>query len=483
MDNKIDGIKLDKFNDSKTFKSVKCQTKYRESETQTCPYLPEAKVQTNKLPEILHVSLCNKELNIYDIDKIDEKRCRHAWENFIQKDSSMSLQEKLKQLESFEWKDYLNREKEINEIQQERFQHVIKILQKRRKATRTLEENMIENVKKQNFVQLQKKKSDNQLKLQRNFLRISKLYGNIENKNASITKKSPGKFFQTVPFIDIHKIKSETSQYLYQKSYDVENSKNVCKHSIIITPKEKSVQCLFNNPTTSEINLDLANQEDVDLYQTEIKRIIKGKVIQIKLQKEKQLRKSEIENNQKAHPLKKSVNQCEKVAKKKETLELEVKTFVTENISDINQSIKNSFNQKLLKEADELRRNRQKETFNQRDIENDSLKCFPKIPKIQELLQKFHQDITNEILEEIIPTAVERIAEKEAQNFVVNESKKIDDIVSHVKDQDYVKILLCDVLTPHVVKQVSSQFDQLCALLASKDALDEFLENIFSDKN
>ncbi|XP_070509150.1 cilia- and flagella-associated protein 91-like [Chironomus tepperi] len=114
-----------------TKKNKISQTNYREAEMQTEPYLPQPKLRTGetKLPEIVYVE-CNEEPDLRDIEKIERDTIRRKWEDNLRQ-LPMSLDEKVKQMKVFEIREQLLREKELHEIQEERFEYVLNEMNQR----------------------------------------------------------------------------------------------------------------------------------------------------------------------------------------------------------------------------------------------------------------------------------------------------------------------------------------------------------------
>lgn len=500
------GIKLNEINKNalKTFRSVQSQTKYRETETQTKPYLPEAKIRQGEhdIPEILKINFCDKDevLIATNLDKIDRARVRRNWEKTLRKNSSTLVEDKLKQLEVFEWSEYLYREKEINMMQNERLQHVISSLNVRQQATREIEAKIVSNVKNQSFIELEKKKSALQLKFQRKLRKISKAYGKITEKDLMIPKKQ--RIFKVSREFDICQVNNTDchavavfKNYLEHKNYVELKLRNICKILFSRQVKNESLKCLMrkndneDNCYSSVSCNTVENDSDEDYNnRIEIHRVLKGKAIQKKVQKEMLLRIEEITSFQNQFPLKyaqhgismKNHEKCDKIteeSKKEEKLKEQVTEFINDALNEINVIVRDSFNQTLLREAEELRKQR----YNQKKIHELEIDMKQKVcEKIQAQLSRLQQDITNEIMEKIIPVAIEFIAQKEALNFITKKAKNYNE--SSLNVHHHVKKILID-LVPLIEEKISSQNDQLCALLASNDVFDDFLEKCFNDLN
>lgn len=176
----------------------------------------------------------------------------------------------------------------------------------------------------------------------------------------------------------------------------------------------------------------------------------------------------------------KNHEKCDKIteeSKKEEKLKEQVTEFINDALNEINVIVRDSFNQTLLREAEELRKQR----YNQKKIHELEIDMKQKVcEKIQAQLSRLQQDITNEIMEKIIPVAIEFIAQKEALNFITKKAKNYNESSFNV--HHHVKKILID-LVPLIEEKISSQKDQLCALLASNDVFDDFLEKCFNDLN
>lgn len=117
-------FKADELPNEKTFRSIKCQTEYRESEVQTEPYLPDAKLAVGEtcIPEIACINITTQP-TLKDIKKIERARFRRNWEKNLSA-STASMEEKIQQLKVIEYENYLMQEKEMNELQEDRLQQV-----------------------------------------------------------------------------------------------------------------------------------------------------------------------------------------------------------------------------------------------------------------------------------------------------------------------------------------------------------------------
>lgn len=502
------GIKLNEISASalKTYRSIQSQTKYRESETQTIPFLPDAKIRKGEqdIPEIVNVNFCSdNQLTVDEVliesnlDKIDRARARRNFEKSLKKDLSTSLQGKLKQLEVYEWSEYLYREKEINVTQNERLQHVISSLSIRQKAIREIAAETVRNVKCQSVEQLQMKKRALQLKFQRKLRKVSRAYGRIKNEDLIASKNSQQSALKLSNESDVFEVNnSDCNAVAVFKKY-VEHKNQVEKKLRIIynallprQVKNESPKCVVRKKVKEIKCNDLYDSKDSNddyINRIEIKRVLKGKATQMKMRKEKHLRIHEILAYQNLFPLKCAqrgslMQNVEKSYKKiseetRKENELKVMNFLNEILHDVNVIIRDSFNQKLLKEAEELRKQRANERkTHELEIESSLKIC----EKIQDQLNQLHEDITKEVLKKIVPVAIELIAEREAQNFISKNAKNSIANSSNVHDQ--VKEILINDLVPHIVQKMSTQNDQLCALLASNDAFDDFLEQCFPNE-
>lgn len=114
----------------KTFRSIKSQTKYRESEVQTGPYLPDAKLAAHQIcvPEIACIGIKTIP-TLRDIKIIERNRIRKIWEENL---LGASMEEKIRQLKIIEWENYLMHEKEMNEMQENRLQQVKNLHEKKK---------------------------------------------------------------------------------------------------------------------------------------------------------------------------------------------------------------------------------------------------------------------------------------------------------------------------------------------------------------
>lgn len=441
---------------TKKSRSVKCQTKYRESEAQTDPYYPQLTVKSKEIPEVLfnNFKINNTEINIYDVQEIEKSRHRYRWESSLNRNPSISFSDKLKQLEIYEWSDFLYREKKFNEIQSDRLLEVEKMIEIRHESNKEIVKEILKNVTKRNSIETQKKKKQLQLNLPRKLRKLS-CYNEKE-----ICK------FSTRNHTKLKKIQG--------RKYTADEIKNLCNALIPPHKDESQPTCLEQISSKCDINISTETLEAIN--DTEIKnlidvqRVVKGRTIQMNLLKEKQKSLLEIQELQRNHPLKIAVDVLPKKSDevKKNEICKKINLVIKEITEDVNDVIENFHkNQAILREAEELRNQRKNEAIKQNLLKE-------KQEKIRGSLLEFYNEITKEILEKIIPSIIEIIAENDAQKFLINEVR------NNKSQRDDVKNLLLNL-----IQQVSDEKDDqlmLCALIASKDAFDEFLKNNFQEK-
>jgi len=161
----------------KASRSVSCQTQYRESSTQTDPWLPDAVVRLNgmQVPECLLVD-CATNPGVREIEAIERARRRREWERQLPAPTSkdeMSL--RISILEAFEWENIIAREKDFNDDQQQRMDYVLKAIEQRHENHRRICQQKLLSAEKQVIDEMKKQKSQLQLSFQRKLRKISAL--------------------------------------------------------------------------------------------------------------------------------------------------------------------------------------------------------------------------------------------------------------------------------------------------------------------
>lgn len=123
--------------------TIGCQTIYREQSAQTRPYFPEPQIQRDTdLPEIVYVAdlIDGDEIpGRYEAKVVLRARKRRNWEKLLQVASASGIEanEKRLILEAFEWENWLAREEDLENEQQERLDYVRRMLNERTKLHAT----------------------------------------------------------------------------------------------------------------------------------------------------------------------------------------------------------------------------------------------------------------------------------------------------------------------------------------------------------
>lgn len=122
------------------YKTIGCQTVYREQSAQTKPWMPNAIIGEKRpdTPEIVYVAdLLHDDVEgtipgIYEAEIIERARKRRAWEKSLPPISSFKHWDKRRVvLEAFEWEEWIAREQEIEYCQKLRMAIVENMMEKR----------------------------------------------------------------------------------------------------------------------------------------------------------------------------------------------------------------------------------------------------------------------------------------------------------------------------------------------------------------
>lgn len=133
-----DEYDMDEVSEEIKYKTTGCQTTYRESSAQTNPYLPEGflKNENQDIPEIVHVAdLLDSTTypGLKEVEIIERARNRRKWELSLPSKMPKDIPERVVAVEAFEWEEWMNREKNINDCQLTRMQIVADLVAKREK--------------------------------------------------------------------------------------------------------------------------------------------------------------------------------------------------------------------------------------------------------------------------------------------------------------------------------------------------------------
>lgn len=123
--------------------TIGCQTVYREQSAQTRPFFPKPQFEHDgDLPEIVYVADLIEGDEIpgrYEAEVVLRARKRRNWEKLLQEASASDIEpnEKRLILEAFEWENWLAREEDLENEQQERLDYVRQVLDERTQLNAT----------------------------------------------------------------------------------------------------------------------------------------------------------------------------------------------------------------------------------------------------------------------------------------------------------------------------------------------------------
>lgn len=159
----------------KLTRSIQCQTQFRESSAQTVPWLPNAKLRAGEkdLPEVLLVN-CECDPGVREIEAIEKARVRRKWEKALPYVTKKSFPMRIAHLEAFEWESLMTRERELNEMQNDRLEQVYQMIDECHQKNQSFTETMMKNVEKRNFIELEQKKNRLNISVQRKIRKLKK---------------------------------------------------------------------------------------------------------------------------------------------------------------------------------------------------------------------------------------------------------------------------------------------------------------------
>lgn len=134
---------IDNLHHGSKMNTIGCQTVYREQSAQTRPFFPKPQFQRDAdLPEVVYVADLIEGDEIpgrYEAEVVLRARKRRNWEKLLQEASASGIEQNEKRLilEAFEWENWLAREEDLENEQQERLDYVRKMLNKRTELNAT----------------------------------------------------------------------------------------------------------------------------------------------------------------------------------------------------------------------------------------------------------------------------------------------------------------------------------------------------------
>ncbi|CAF0789210.1 unnamed protein product [Brachionus calyciflorus] len=173
-------------------KTIGTQTDYRDGEAQTDPYTPEYVVKPGTQPELLTlITLANGRglpVGLAEVEMIERARAKRAWEATLPPINDPSQWEKrLKMMTEMERKEWMYREKEIEEIQNLRMEMLKKMLKDREENQASILAKKLDKL----WVKKQKEKDAKIKKLRaENIKNIRKLIKKRENPEGEFKRRN-----------------------------------------------------------------------------------------------------------------------------------------------------------------------------------------------------------------------------------------------------------------------------------------------------
>lgn len=515
----------------KSTRSVKCQTKFRESSAQTDAWLPDSKLRDGEIcvPEIAFVN-CEIQPGLREVEAIERARIRREWENQLPAMTQDQFPLRIAQLEAFEWENWIAREREINENQINRMEQVEQMIENRQQMNRSCSNMMIENIQKQSVAETERKKSQMEILYAR---KIRKLMMKNDVKDSSDFKTSKIE----ASFIDILQKESDVKVLFKSKVSPVSsisipnlsNREKLWKPKKVVTEtghgnrSEKNLKAL--SQSMAEISkrrkstkircqtkrdkkkidekvdeIDEKSNQDLVLVQKTVKGIatmnilnngVKEKFDEIQDFRNKFQINSVLDILPEQHinlfeeasksPEKSQVSfKHEQEEEKKENAVDQVKPMIDEILDRSNEVITEKFNKKLLREAEEERSKRQEEIRHKKMREQME---HTRHAEVQREINERREKIADEVLFGILPCVIEKIAEEDSVKFIQEIARKIDDEAwnSTETEPETINRILHEFLLPEIEKRVerhSKPDEELSALVAAHDAFASHVENI-----
>jgi Cilia- and flagella-associated protein 91 len=517
----------------KSTRSVKCQTKYRESSAQTEAWLPNAKLRDGEMcvPETAFVN-CETEPGLREVEAIERARIRREWENQLPTMTQDQFPLRIAQLEAFEWENLIAREREMNENQMNRMEQVEQMLDERQEMNRSYSDMMIENVHKRSIVETEQKKSQMEISYARKMRKLMKK-NDVEESSEFKAPKIEASFIDMlqkekdvqvlfkskVPLVSSVNITStlsrenlwEPKKRVKEIAHGVRTDKNLkalYQSMIEISNREEStkIRCRTKREK-KKINkkfeeIDESQNQDLILVQKTVKGIAAmnflNRGIKESFDKIQDFRlKFSIDSVQDILP-EQYTNLFEEATKspeksqvslvqkddedeeKKENAVGEVKPMIDEILNRVDEVITEKFNKRLLREAENERSKRQEENRHKMLLEQNER---ARQAEIERKIDEQNKKTAGEILSEFLPCLIEKIAEEDSVNSIKEDARIIDDEAwsSTKNERETVDKIVKEFILPEIEKRVerhSKLDEEISALVAAHDAFESHVENI-----
>lgn len=515
------------YTEQKTSKSVECQTTYRESSAQTDAWLPEARVRDGmrKVPEIAIVGEFIKPItdpNLYEVETIERARKRREWEQNLPMISSKDdIPNRLLALESFEYEDFIAKEKFINETQEERLKIVLKLIEKRQERNHKATNNKLENSHKRIAKELEKKKSQLSVSYQRKMRQLKKITSDEEfsTKEDFVMPKLEGNHGVLMKEYDsLLNLKcNEKPQKRVKKQKELWEPKGRClesQHGIRDVGTLKNLVEVMEQSRAEKISLRPEcmirkwKEEQVDsfhccsdhvydrFYQDNllIQKIIKGRSVQnilysgmkenmesiselmesqpiksvLELFPERILMRKEAEKLEERLKLEQAQEAADKIENKlkKEQIIKKLNHEFSELMDSLEKIITkvtlDKVNKQILQDAEKSRILRRDEAQEKSRLAEKSLKLHNEIQRQRDEIQL---ETVERLMEVIIPEIIEKIADNEAKDYITKIAKMIDHEASKSLEftnnehhnRQIIFNLLREFLIPEVSKRIQRQ--------------------------
>lgn len=511
----------------KTSKSVECQTTYRESSAQTDPWLPEARVRdgVRKIPEIAIVGeLINPitDPNLYEVETIERARKRREWEQNLPMISSKDdIPIRLLTLESFEYEDFMAKEKFINETQEERLKIVLKLMEQRHECNHKATTNKLENSHKRIAKELEKQKSRLRVNYQRKMRMLKKICSDegFTTKQEFVMPKLEGnqgvlmKEYESL--LNLKNNQKPRKRVKKQKELwepkgrciesqrgirCVDNLKNLVEVMKYSTTEKSSSrpECMVgrkDNDKTGESFHCCSDITHDQFYQDTllIQKIIKGRSVQNILYSGMDENIGKIHELMESQPIKSAIELFpERILMRKEADELAERIKIEQNqeaadiieeklkkeqvfeklnheFSELMDSLDaiifrvtlDKFNKQILRDADKARNLRREEAQEKARLAEKSLKLRNEILRQRDESQLKTIDGFMEVM---IPEIIEKIADNEAKDYITKVAKIIDQEASKslefTNNENHNRTIIFNLLREFLIPEVSKRIER-----------------------
>lgn len=516
---------------SKPTRSVKCQTKFRETSAQTESWLPDAKLRDGEkcVPEILFVN-CYAEPDLHEIEAIERARARRDWEKFLPNVVGKDMKSRTAQLEAFEWKNIIARELELNESQMDRMKQVSQMIEQRQENNIRFANAMLENVQRRNAIEKDETRNKQKNLLQRKLRKLLKQKcGNVSELQEPVhnlwklNDKSGWKLDYQVsmvsavglkPSMNLKKVLISQSKLWKPKESTKEAAHGFLQEKNLRSlfesvkklnneKKAKGLQCrtkrvfLKQNDVSNVAGLD-DNEDELIQNHILVQKSIRGCAMKSILDNGTRESFEKIQEYRKKFPidcvqqilpeqyfdLNPEIEPHKNETDHEENLVELMKPLVADILQQGDEMIAAKKNKKTLQIA-ETERSIRREEARQNELGQQMAEL--RSTEIQRLIDESHQKIAEKLLDEILPSVVEIVADSDARGYVKKLSTDVDQEAwsTSLTDSEIVHELLSQFSIPKVVKSVENQLKFDCSLtvrIAVHDAFELHLKDLPLDE-